>query len=455
MSAQRSTLIIPVESQVRELDAKLLLACVAAERGFPVVIGSRAFVHHTMASFPKGLYVAKSMRKMSDRMFDIIPKLGHEIVAWDEEGLVRFPDRFYYQRRLSAKALRNVKILFTWGPDGARAFRAFEGYHGCPIHVTGNPRVDLIRPEVRGFFDGEIAGIRARYGDFVLVNTNFSGLNHFHDSLSELKWNLESKDGGVKDPFMAGRAAFRNAILGHFKQLIPVLSRLLPDYKVVVRPHPSENHQLWRDVSRGLDNVRVVNEGNVAAWLTASKALIHNGCTTAVEAAVLGTPAVAFQPLTDDTYDMVLPNSLCHHAYDLKDVEKTVRSIVDGELGVRDDPEVREILARHVSALDGRLAADRMIDALEDAGYKSRLPPRSSWPRQIEARVHLLGRTGVKRINRYRPGHRNNLDFHDHRFPGVTTDELQEKIDRFERQLGRFKGLRVGRISRYIFTISA
>jgi surface carbohydrate biosynthesis protein len=455
MSAQRSTLIIPVESQVRELDAKLLLACVAAERGFPVVIGSRAFVHHAMASFPKGLYVAKSMRKMSDRMFDIIPKLGHEIVAWDEEGLVRFPDRFYYQRRLSAKALRSVKILFAWGLDDARAFRAFEGYHGCPIHVTGNPRVDLMRPELRGLFDTEVEGIRARYGDFILVNTNFSGLNHFHDGLSELKWNLEPKDGVVKDPFMAGRAAFRNTILDHFKDLIPVLSKGFSDHRIVVRPHPSENHLLWKEVAQGLGNVEVVNEGNVYPWVIASKALVHNGCTTAVEAAILGTPAVAFQPITDETYDMVLPNSLCHPAYDLKDVGKTLRSIVDGELGVRNDPEVREILARHVAALDGPLAADRMIDVLEDAGYRDRIPERPSWPQYLEARVHLAGRTQVKRINRYRPGHRNNLDFHFHRFPGVTAEDLREKIGPFERQLGRFEGLRVGRISEHIFTVSA
>jgi surface carbohydrate biosynthesis protein len=454
MSTQRSTFIIPVESQVRELDAKLLLACVAAERGFPVVIGSRAFVHHAMASFPKGLYLAKSMRKMSERMFDIIPKLGHEIAAWDEEGLVRFPDRFYYQRRLSAKALRNVKILFAWGDDDARSFRAFGGYHGCPIHVTGNPRVDLMRPEIRGFFAAEAEALRARYGDFVLVNTNFSGLNHFHDGLSELKWNLEPKDGEVKDPFMAGRAAFRNTILGHFEQMIPALSEALPDFKIVLRPHPSENHQLWKEVSKGLENVDVVNEGNVHPWLIASRALVHNGCTTAVEAAILGTPSVAFQPVTDDTYDMILPNSLSHRACDLKDVRKTVRSIVDGEIGVRDDPEVRGILARHVAALDGRLAADRVIDVLEEAGYLSRLPEPPSWPRRLEARAHLAGRTLVKRINRYRPGHRNNLDFHRHRFPGVTTADLREKIGQFEGLLGRFSGLRVGRISEHIFTIS-
>ena len=174
-----------------------------------------------MASFPKGLYLAKSMRKMSDRMFDIIPKLGHEIVAWDEEGLVRFPDRFYYQRRLSAKALQNVKLLLAWGPDNARAFRDFEGYHGCPIHVTGNPRIDLMRAALPAFLrPARWQEIRARYGDFVLVNTNFSGLNHFHDGLSELKWNLEPRGrGGRRTRSWRGGPPFATRFSSHFKQL--------------------------------------------------------------------------------------------------------------------------------------------------------------------------------------------------------------------------------------------
>jgi len=43
-----ASLIIPVENQVRELDPKLLLACVAAQRGFAAVIGSRE-----VSIFPK------------------------------------------------------------------------------------------------------------------------------------------------------------------------------------------------------------------------------------------------------------------------------------------------------------------------------------------------------------------------------------------------------------------
>ena len=41
MSVAKPLLLIPVENQVRELDPKLLLACIAARRGFSSIIGSR------------------------------------------------------------------------------------------------------------------------------------------------------------------------------------------------------------------------------------------------------------------------------------------------------------------------------------------------------------------------------------------------------------------------------
>jgi hypothetical protein len=242
-------------------------------------------------------------------------------------------------------------------------------------------------------------------------------------------------------------------VLEHFKRLIPELSRALPGLRIVVRPHPSESHDLWHETAMGLDDVEIANEGNVYPWLMACEAVIHNGCTTAVEATILGTPAIAYQPIRDAVYDMVLPNSLSHQAADSKDTEKTLRSILSGELGARDDPEVREILAAHLEALDGRLAADRVVDVLEAAGYAG---PRSAPDgfRSRMARIHLVGRTAVKRLNRYRSGHRNNLEFHQHRFPGVDAAELQDKIARFGSLLGRFDGLRVETFAEHLFTIS-
>jgi hypothetical protein len=84
-------LLIPVENQVRELDPKLLLACIAAKRGFSSVIGSRRELEFRIDSYPKSIYLSKSMTRRSLIFFRMARKFGHHIVTWDEEALVHLP----------------------------------------------------------------------------------------------------------------------------------------------------------------------------------------------------------------------------------------------------------------------------------------------------------------------------------------------------------------------------
>ncbi len=82
----KNSLIIPVENQVREFDPKLLLACIAARRGFSTMIGSRWEIDNRIASFPRSIYLSKSMTARGGKMLQIMHKIGHEVVAWDEEA---------------------------------------------------------------------------------------------------------------------------------------------------------------------------------------------------------------------------------------------------------------------------------------------------------------------------------------------------------------------------------
>jgi surface carbohydrate biosynthesis protein len=457
----KTTLIIPVESQVRELDAKVLLACAAAERGFPVVLGSRAFVHLGAAAIPRGVYMAKSMRSLSERMFTVLRQLGHEIVAWDEEALVRFPTEDYYRRRLSPKAVGLVSHLFAWGKDDAEILRKFPAYPGVPIHVTGNPRIDLLRPDVRGYFDEEVADIRRRFGEFVLINTNFGFVNAFASRLNLLQKSKipggtpvgGENTLGMTPEFARGLAAHKQALFMCFRELVPVLAEALPDHTIVVRPHPAEGHEVWRDAACGSENVRVVNEKSVIPWLIATKALVHNGCTTAVEAAVLGTPTVAYRPVREDDFDLELPNTLSLEAFNLSELVTKVRAMVAGELGLENGGGRRAILERHIAALEGRMAADRVIAALCDAGYDDRLPARPAPHLYLRGWLHVHARAAIKQVNSRRAGHRNSSEFHDHRFPGTSAEDIQGLVRRFTTQLGRFANHRVTQISRHIFRI--
>lgn len=76
--------------------------------------------------------------------------LGHSVVAMDEEGLVRFPDQFQ-SMRLETEVFRATRALLAWGRDNAEHWTRLPNYDGTPIFETGNPRADLLRPELRGF----------------------------------------------------------------------------------------------------------------------------------------------------------------------------------------------------------------------------------------------------------------------------------------------------------------
>ena len=448
-----STLIIPVENQVRELDAKLLLASMAAERGFPIILGSRAFVHYRVASIPRGVYLAKSMRKLSNRMFGILRKLGHEIVAWDEEGLVRFAGDEYYRRRLSPKAIRDVSHLMVWGEDNANALRAYPAYHGAPIHITGNPRVDLMRPELRDFYRPEVDSIREKYGDFLLINTNFGQINHFFSHLGEMKAAVEGRGPDAKNAYDVGRGRMKVKLFESFLSMLPVLCEAFPEQTIVLRPHPSESHEPWLAIAAEHPNLHVINQGSVVPWLLAARALIANGCTTLIEAAIVGLPSVNYRPITEPEFEDPLPKQFGYPAGSIDEVITVLNSILRGDFNAGQQEEQQQLLAHNIEALSGPFAAERMMDVLVAAGYDQQLPPSVPLSSYLQGWLHTKMRTGMKRINMHRPGHRNNMRYHDHRFPPISVNELQRRIDRLGELTGRFREVRIRQTSRHMYRI--
>jgi surface carbohydrate biosynthesis protein len=459
MTASPSTLIIPVENQVRELDAKLLLACVAAERGLPVIIGSRTYINFAMPYLPRGLFLAKSMRSLSKLMLNLIRGLGHDIVAWDEESLVRYASPEYYAWRYSEDTFKVIDQLFAWGRDDAEFFKSYSGYNGVPVHVTGNPRIDQLRPEVRGYFADEVAALKARYGDFILVNTNFSFVNNFVPALNLIEQDSHgqpqvSRTGrGMSLEFATGMAAHQQAIYDHFRALLPKLAGWFPGQRIVLRPHPSENHDVWRTVLADCPEVEVAHHGNVVPWLMAAKVLLHNGCTTAVEACVLDTPAVSYMPVRSEIFDYHLPNGLSHCAHTQDAVRDMLGEILDGRRGLVDAATRERLFDRHLAATRGALACDRVMDVLLAGGHGRHAPPRPAALPWLRAWLTGNIRTLVKRINGMRPNHRNSAAYHAHRFPGVTVPELNARIARFGAELGRFGSVRAEARSPYVFRI--
>jgi len=467
MKTKKTTLLIPVESQVREFDAKLLLACIAARRGFFSVIGSRQELKSRIASFPRSIYIAKDLMSGSKRMFNIMRKLGCEIVAWDEEALVHTPPEAYFSRRLSAASARYVSHLLAWGQDNVDLWRQYSQLpDGITIHVTGNPRGDLLRSEIRPFYRMEVDELREKYNDFILINTNFSAVNALRargnlfqpSKKPEEKPKMGRRARGMNRKYAEGLRQHKQAIFEDFLQLIPALEKAFPDYIIIVRPHPGENQEIYHSIAVKCERVQVTNEGNVLPWLMAARALIHNGCTTGVEAYVMGVPAISFRATINDYYDYAfhhLPNLLSHQCFDLKDLYLTLGKILAGELGSADGREREVLIDHYLMARNGPLASERIVDVLEKTLNGRSELPKPVFTEWLKGHYKVTRRNLKKRFKLYRPGADDKSAFHRHCYPGVSLEEVRTRVSRFQQILVERSELKVDQIGNHIFRISA
>jgi surface carbohydrate biosynthesis protein len=464
MTIQKPLLLIPVENQVRELDPKLLLACIAAERGFSSVIGSRREMEFNIDLFPRSIYLSKSMTIRSLLFFQVAQRFDIEIVTWDEEALVHLPPETYFSRRLEPRAIKYVSHLFAWGEDNARLWRQYPHLpDGIPIHVTGNPRSDMLRPELRLFYQKEVEEYQARYGDFILVNTNFNHVNAFGPDMNLFK---PTKNSGQKAKF--GRAArgmsreyaeglrdHKQAIFEDFQRIIPRLEEAFPKNAIVVRPHPTENHAVYRKIADQCQRVYVTNEGNVVPWLMATKAVIHNGCTTGIEAYVTGTPAISYRASINETYDngfYRLPNRMSHQCFTFEEFQHILQKVLSGEIGAADGDERQRLIDHHLAGKTGPLACERMVDVLDKVS--ANMSADKSITKRTQRWLLTRGLHLAKAVKSHLPGSHNRPEFQKHRFPGITPDYLTKQIERFQKLLGNSHRLRIEPISDVLVRIS-
>jgi len=459
-------LLIPVENQVRELDPKLLLASIAARQGFSSVIGSRRELEFRIDSYPKSIYLSKSMTRRSLIFFRLARKFGHDIVTWDEEALVHLPPETYFSRRLHPEAIKHVSHLFAWGRDNVELWQQYDHLPAdIPIHNTGNPRNDMLRPEMHPFYEDEVQALRQQYGNFLLVNTNFNHVNAFGPDMNLLQ-PVNTPDGvakfgraarGMSRDYAQGLWDHKHAVFKSFQRLIPKLDQAFPDLNIVIRPHPTERHDVYKEIADQCSRVHVTNKGNVVPWILATKAVLHNGCTTGVESFVMGVPAISYREAVDDKYDngfYRLPNAVSHQCFDFDQLRDMLRQLLAGSLGVADGDERNTLVRRYLSSQDGPLACERMVEILASSGNDGKADDKLSWWDRLQRRLIAEGYHLYKRLKPRLPGSHNRPEFQRHRYPIISLDAINSKLDRIQHILKDKTKLNVEQLNEVLFRIS-
>jgi len=300
MSVANPVLYIPVESQNRELDAKLLIAGSVAAAGVKVVLGWQRAVVTNLANLPPGMVLLKGLNKIQRGHMRRAVKAGHMVAAIDEEGFA-ISDPECLLKDIDPDVAEFCQKVYAPNPTYRRVPLENRGFEAGQVLVTGNPRGDLTRPPFSEILREEADALAAKHAPMVLVNSNTCAVNSAWGDLdryfrvcAEIGW-LDPNDPKGHQTFH-DHVSHDQASFVAMREALELFHAALPEHDIVIRPHPSERFEPWHKQYAHRDRFHVTSEGNNLAWIMAADLVLHTSCTTGSEAALMGQPVISLVP---------------------------------------------------------------------------------------------------------------------------------------------------------------
>ena len=422
---QNKKIAIPVETKVRELDAKLWLSLHLAKEGSRVRLGQNNEIMHFVEVHDPDIFlgIGPVYRQRREKLFQNLEKAGRSIVLLETEGGAFKDDSSYFEQSYSDEVLQYVDQYFAWGKKSSELAKKHSVLSDQTNILTGNPRFDLLHSSSRGFYREKAVDIKDEHGPFVLINTNFGAFNSFQSG--------PLTDKNVDE--MTDREQFEQRLLNHLLQFAQDLQGQMPDVNIVIRPHPGENHNTYRDRCSSLSNVSVIHKGDVRHWILASEVLIHNNCTTGIEGVLMEQPVLAYTPESHPVCTH-LSNKVSYRVPDRAELMSAVDDCVKGNPDAYlPDHDQKNVIKEYISNTDGK-AAERIVQSinhLDSNETSSTIDPLDDTLKETIRRTicYTFGYSYVdvlKKLYHFASDRKA-----DQKFPGVRVEELLDKRKKF------------------------
>lgn len=293
-------IVLPIENKVRELTGKLWLAMALARDGHQVALGLASPINLSLDVLKPDLYFALSAKDSERRRNKLrsLKRCGTTIAVLDTEGSV-FPQPKEFRVRIDPGIMSLVDYYFAWGKAAVEVIEEYGNHPAGETVVTGNPRFDLIQKDLMAVYEPDARAIGSEIGEYILFNTNFA-INHV-DRESLVSWSTGHK---------RGVAQVQARVMGEMISAIGEVATALNPRPVIIRPHPSEDLDLYHRLFASYENVETRRDGDVRPWLMGSDAVVHNSCTTGVSAALLEKPVFAYTPDDLAFHPSPVPNAV-------------------------------------------------------------------------------------------------------------------------------------------------
>lgn len=454
---EKKWLIIPIEVKAREFESRMLLACFAAKAGFSVIIGKQSILLKRIRELPRGIYFDKSISPNKLTKLELRNSLGFKSAVIDEEGLGQHAGFFDVRPRMSDDTIEQTALICNWGKQDAQFILDNFPQAKSKLAITGNPRVDLWRPDFRVVHEQRAKEYRQKYGRYILIPTNFSAANNaagenYRFEEAKRRGRLKNK---AEERHFLDRVDWTKRNYDAFIEMIPQLANRFPELKIIIRPHHAERHEQWLSFGEEFGNVEVIYEGNVTPWILAAECILHHGCSTGIESYIMEKPSITYQPYKDERFDADLGHKLSVPVDNVGDLMDTIQRTLDGNY--RESPSARQNMNYAIASVEGRFACESIIDALQ---HNISVPPQTfSQPlKEKKKRFETLDRVFralKERVRKKKDGTTlaSKQRYSFQKYPGISLDEVEMLLARFAGNHSEFSSLKANAVLNEVFCI--
>lgn len=277
-------LCLPIEITRREMLSKLYLALKIYNKGLPSIIAS--YDNPVFDNVVSGFYLHKDHAEWSEKIFLKKKKQGLEFGCLDEEGLI-YDEEKYKEVRCSNLILKKSDVIFAWGKDQAGLLKGMSH----KLIEVGNPRFDILNLSKSSLTNKNDKALKK-----VLINTRFAACNPFSgpSAIEDLK-ALKIINNAQELLAFEERIRSERVIFDHFISFIKTLSEN-KNLIITVRPHPAESLTPYLKLVKYNNRIKVDNSTELVSQILENDIIVHEGCTTAIEALAAGKIVLGLCP---------------------------------------------------------------------------------------------------------------------------------------------------------------
>ena len=264
------------ELKSRDLEPRLLIASHLLRAGIPVVVGQvwalvgNARAHHNLP----GCYLFTTANTIQANAMKKVYRAGHSVLASNEETFALAGERI-----LDSIAPEAMEFKFLAQTDSQQKV-ILSKFPGADITVTGSSRAELLL---------RMPTPQPANPPYILFNTSLALINSVWGSTRKA---LEVLGRGMR--LTADEAKERiHAQRADAEIIADVIRWAVDHYRVVIRPHPAEKADAWRN---NFPTAEVIEGSPPLPWIREASVLVHANSTTGLEAALMGVPAININP---------------------------------------------------------------------------------------------------------------------------------------------------------------